>query len=158
MNGQKNLRECVYLRKLEQRYLEEQKEMEEMNQTLHKKNRSNNKEAYTNRSKSIGRKVGFAAVFADITRRGALPGEASIHTAEMTAIKIAMREIQKREDMRWVIYTDSLSSMLAIENNRESHPILNQIYVTLAELHNQEKQIILCQSLRREMQLKTTKM
>ena len=66
MNGQKNLRECVYLRKLEQRYLEEQKEMEEMNQILHKRNRSNNKEAYTNRSKSIGRKVGFAAVFADI--------------------------------------------------------------------------------------------
>ena len=24
--------------------------------------------------------------------------------------------------MRWVIYTDSLSSILAIENNRENHP------------------------------------
>ena len=46
----------------------------------------------------------------------------------MTTIKIAMIEIQKREEMRWVIYTGSLSSMLAIENNRESHPILNQKY------------------------------
>ena len=46
--------------------------------------------------------------------------------------------------MRWVIYTDSLSSMLAIENNRESHPILNQIYDILVELHNQGKQITLC--------------
>ena len=45
----------------------------------------------------------------------------------MTTIKIAMKEIQIREDMRWVIYTDSLSSMLAIKNNRENHPILNQI-------------------------------
>ena len=46
--------------------------------------------------------------------------------------------------MRWVIYTDSLSSMLAIENNTENHPILNQIYDILAELHNQGKQITLC--------------
>ena len=61
-----------------------------------------------------------------------LPEEASIHTAEITVIKIAMREIQKREDMRWVIYTDSLSSMLAIENNRNNLPLFNQIYDILA--------------------------
>ena len=58
-------------------------------------NTSNNKEAYTDGSNSTGNKVSFAAVFADITRRGALPEESSIHTAEMTA----MREIQKKEDM-----------------------------------------------------------
>ena len=110
----------------------------------HKGNHSNNKKAYTDRSMSTGRKVGFAAVFVDIARRGGLPKEASIHTAEMTAIKIAMREIRKREDMRWVMYTDSLSSMLAIENNKENHTILNQMYDILAELHNKGKQIILC--------------
>ena len=33
-----------------------------------------------------------------------------------------------RDEMRWVIYTDSLSSMLAIENNRKNHPIRNHIY------------------------------
>ena len=55
-----------------------------------------------------------------------------------------MREIQKREDMRWLIYTDLLNSMLAIEKNRENHPILNQKYEVLAELHNQGKQITLC--------------
>ena len=82
-------------------------------------------------SKSTGRSVGFAVVFADITRREALPEE-----AEMTSIKTVMREIQKREDMRWVIYTDSLSSLLAIENNRENHPVLNQIYIILAEFHS----------------------
>ena len=52
------------------------------------------KKAYTDESKSTGRKV-----FADITRRGALPEEASMHTAEMTEIKIAMRD-KKRENMR----------------------------------------------------------
>ena len=47
----------------------------------------------------------------------------------MTAIKIAMGKIRKREDM------------LAIENNRENHPILNQIYDILVELYNQGKMI-----------------
>ena len=74
----------------------------------HKEKHSDNKEAYTNGSKSTGRKVGFAAVFADLTRRGTLPEGASIHTVEMTAIKTTLKEIQK-ERMRWVIYTDSLS-------------------------------------------------
>ena len=55
-------------------------------------------EAYTDRSKSIVRKEGFAEVFADITRKGTLPEEAFIHTAEMTAIKTAMREIQKKRE------------------------------------------------------------
>ena len=41
-----------------------------------------------------------------------------------------------KDDMRWVIYTDSLSSMLAIENNKENHPKLNQIHDNLAELKN----------------------
>ena len=31
----------------------------------------------------------------------------------------------------------NMSSMLAIENNRVNHPILNQMYDILAELHNQ---------------------
>ena len=84
------------------------------------------KEVYTDGLKSTGRKVGFAVVFADITRRGALPGEASTHTAEMTAIKIAMREIQKKE-MRWVVHADSLSSMVAIKNNKENNPFKSVI-------------------------------
>ena len=38
----------------------------------------------------------------------------------------------------------NVSSMLAIENNRENHPKLNQIYDILVELHNQGKQTTLC--------------
>ena len=105
---------------------------------------SSSKEAYTDGSKRTGRKVGYAAVFTDSTRIGALPEEASIHTAEMKVIKIARKEIKKREDIRWVIYTDSLSSMQAIENNRENHLILNQIYGILTELPNYGKQLTLC--------------
>ena len=45
--------------------------------------------------------VSFMAAFMDITRRGDLHEESSIHTVEMTAIKIALKEIYKR----WLIYT-----------------------------------------------------
>ena len=63
----------------------------------HKEKHSSSKEAYTDGSKSTGRKVGYAAVFTDSTRREALPEEASIHTSEMTAIK----KIKKRERAQW---------------------------------------------------------
>ena len=57
------------------------------------KKHSNKKKAYTDGSKCTGRKIGFTAVIVDITRRVTLPDEASIYTAEMTA----MREIQKKD-------------------------------------------------------------
>ena len=42
------------------------------------------------------------------------------------------------------IYTDLLSLILAIDNNRENYLILNQIYDISAELYNQGKLITLC--------------
>ena len=45
-------------------------------------------------SKRTGRK-GYAAAFTDTTRRGALPEEASIHTAEMTPMKEIKEKGQK---------------------------------------------------------------
>ena len=62
----------------------------------HKEKHGSSKLAYMNGLKSTGRKVGYAAVFADTTRRGALLDETSTHTVEMTA----MKEIKEREDIR----------------------------------------------------------
>ena len=45
--------------------------------------------------------------------------------------------------MRQVIYTDWPSSILAIENNRENHAILNWINDMLVEVYNHGKQITL---------------
>ena len=59
---------------------------------LQHKKQSNNKKGYTDGSKRMERKVGFAAAFTDISRRGALPEEAFIHIAKMTA----MRDTKKR--------------------------------------------------------------
>ena len=52
----------------------------------------------------------------------------------MTAIKVSLKKIHKGEDKKWVINTLSQSSMQSIENNKENHQILNQIYDILAEL------------------------
>ena len=48
-----------------------------------------------------------------------------------------MTAMKKIKEKKRVIYTDSLSSMLAIKKNRENHLILNQIYDILTELHEQ---------------------
>ena len=48
-------------------------------------------------------------------------GRAFIHSTEMTAIKVALKEIHKREDKRWVIYRNSQSSMQSIEFNKAQY-------------------------------------
>ena len=89
----------------------------------------------------MGRMVGFASVFTNITTRRALPEVASIHTVEMIAINIALKEIHKRKDKRRVINTGSQSSIKSVEYNKENQTILNLIYNMLAELQAQDKKI-----------------
>ena len=78
----------------------------------------------------MGKKVGFAVVFTNITRKKTLPQEASINITKMTIIKIALKQIHKREDKRCIIYTDFQSSIQSIEVNKEkeNHLMLNQIF------------------------------
>ena len=80
--------------------------------------------------------VGFAAVFIDIIRRRALSEEASIHTAKMTGIKKALKEVYKREDKGWEIYTHSWSFYAVHQIQQKNYPISNQIFDILAELQN----------------------
>ena len=82
----------------------------------HKGNHNNNEEAYSDLSKSTGSKVGFAAVFANNTRR-----ETNIHTAEMTGIKNSNGR-DNREDIGWVIYTRRVQCS---PSRTENQPILN---------------------------------
>ena len=58
-------------------------------------------------------KIDFALVFTDITRKGASSEEASIHTAEMAAIKVALKEMHKRKNKRGNIYMYRLSELCA---------------------------------------------
>ena len=70
-----------------------------------KKKHKNSKQAYTDGLKSIGKKVSFAAIF----------------------IELVLKEIQKRGDKIWVIYTNYQSYMQSIEYIKENPLILNQI-------------------------------
>ena len=45
--------------------------------------------------------------------------EVSIHTFEMTVLKVALNEIHKIEGERWVTYRHTLSSMQSMEYNKE---------------------------------------
>ena len=47
--------------------------------------------------------VGFVAVFFDITRRQALLEENCIHTAVMTPIRTALKEIYNKDDKQLII-------------------------------------------------------
>ena len=85
----------------------------------HKERHKNTKEAYTDWSKSMGKKVAFAMVFTDNSNWRALSEEASIHTTEITAIKEALKELHKREDIRLMIYKDSQSSLQSIEYDKK---------------------------------------
>ena len=99
--------------------MEEQNDIEEMNQTQqpqwlvnnilfcykgdkHTGNQSERKQHFLqHKGKHCSSKeVGYASVFTDTTRRKALPEEAYIHTAAMTATKTARKEIKEREDIK----------------------------------------------------------
>ena len=80
----------------------------------------------TDGSKSMRRNVDFAGVFTDITRKGALPEEATIPTAKMTEVKVSLKVIHKWKDKTCVIYTDHWNSMQSTENNKENSLILKR--------------------------------
>ena len=76
-----------------------------------------------------------AAVITDTTTKWVLPEDASIHTAEVTEIKITLKEIhKKKENKKWAIYTISQSSIKSIEYNKENRPLLIWTYDILVEL------------------------
>ena len=56
--------------------------------------------AYTDDSINTVEKPNFSAVFPDIIRKGILSEKISIHTTEIIAIKINLKDIYKRED-KW---------------------------------------------------------
>ena len=68
-----------------------------------------------NDSKTNGKKLGHAAVFLDSIKRRVLLKKVYIHTSDMKAIKITLKEIYNRKNKQWVICTNSQSSIKTIE-------------------------------------------
>ena len=89
---------------------------------------------FTDGSKD-GDKVGCAAVLPEDELKCRLSSHASIYTAELNAIILALENIQQRNIKYSVICSDSLSSLQAIQSRNFKNPLVVNIFNLLSTLH-----------------------
>ena len=65
----------------------------------------------------------------------------------MKSVKIALKDIQQRENKGWVVYADSWNFVQSIEFNKESHQYVKSDIWDLIGTPKQNKQMILCKVL-----------
>ena len=70
-----------------------------------------------------------------------LPVSCSIFSAELYAIQAALQEIENLNHSKYIIYSDSLSALQAIENIDSSHVIGSQIHSWLVNLHHRKRRV-----------------
>ncbi|GFU28318.1 putative RNA-directed DNA polymerase from transposon X-element [Trichonephila clavipes] len=98
---------------------------------------------FTDGSKSESH-VGSAVVSLSTVITDALPISASIYTAELHALRVALEHISLSCGKKFIIYTDSLSALQSIVSlHSSSHPILVDITYDLAN-HLKKKDIRFC--------------
>ena len=81
---------------------------------------------YTDGSKAENR-VATAATSNNLSAQVRLPGNASIFTAELQALKLAFNIIKNCDWDHFIIFTDSLSSLQALDSNNCDHPFIQDI-------------------------------
>ncbi|GFR08838.1 something about silencing protein 10 [Trichonephila clavata] len=109
----------------------------------HKELFSDYEPIFTDGSKSESN-VGLAVVSLSTVITDALPISASIYTAKLHALRIAIEHISLSCGKKFIIYTDSLSTLQSIVSlHSSSHPILVDITYALAN-HLKKKDIRFC--------------
>ena len=96
---------------------------------------------YTDGSKE-GHKVGAAAICSWDKAQVRLPDDASIFTAELQAILMALGFITQSPLVFFIIFSDSLSSLLALMGDRCGHPYVLQILEKCSDLAFEGKRIV----------------
>ena len=81
---------------------------------------------YTDGSKAENR-VAAAATSNNPSAHVRLPGNASIFTAELQALKMAFNIVKNCNWDYFIIFTDSLSSLQALDSNNCDHPFIQDI-------------------------------
>ena len=81
---------------------------------------------YTDGSKAENR-VAAAATSNNLSSQVRLPDNASIFTAELQALKMAFNIFKNCDWDRFIIFTDSLSSLQALDSNNCDHLIIQDI-------------------------------
>jgi len=93
---------------------------------------SHHAKIYTDGSKTEDG-VGAAAVYSSVIRRSSLPGVASIYTAEIYALRLAVQIIQERPPERYVICTDSLCSAQSLFNRKAKEHLIQRLQEMIHE-------------------------
>ena len=73
-----------------------------------------------------------------------LPDDSSIFSAEAVALIDALKIIQESRRKKFIIFTDSLSCMQAIENEDISNTLIQKFLIKHTQLLKKRKQITLC--------------
>ena len=96
---------------------------------------------YTDGSKD-DHKVGCAVVSNFNIVKRCLPGQASIYTAELRAIQLALDLVNNSNKDKYVICVDSLSCLQAIEHQHIDHPLVLDVLEKYSALVN--KTVLFC--------------
>ena len=110
----------------------------------HDRSHENSVKIYTDESKTAGG-VGCAVVHKDGNGSGRMSNNASILTAELTAIEKALKVAYSTEGERdFTIYSDSFSSITAIKRYNSFNPIVRRIQEWLFRFASKYKNVKFC--------------
>ncbi len=99
---------------------------------------------YTDGSK-IGNSVACAVVTPNGTHSKRLPDGCSIYTAEIHALYLALRVAEISEGHKFMLFTDSLSSLQAIDSTNWKDPLVQKVLETYHYIYTEKhKEVLLC--------------
>jgi len=88
--------------------------------------------------------VGSAAVSGTTIRKATLPQHATILTAELYAIQLALTFIKAHNSLIFTIFSDSLSSLSCIASRTTTHPLARRLQHVIDDIINSGKSLTLC--------------
>jgi len=104
---------------------------------------SHHVEIYTDGSKD-GIRTAAAVVTPNSVKTVRLPDNASIFTAEIHALGMALDIVRRTRSKDYVVFSDSLSSLQAIESCKVENPLILKILKDHSQLINSGKSITFC--------------
>ena len=98
---------------------------------------------YTDGSKD-GISVAAAAVTDDNVLQIRLEDKSSIFTAEMIALRLALRHVKESDGTKFIIFSDSKSALQALANMHVYNPLVCRVLINLNDIFNAGKTIVFC--------------
>ena len=81
----------------------------------------------------------------DVALKVRLADDASIFTAEAIAIIITLTKyIKKSSKSNFIVFSDSLSCLLAMKTKKLVNPLISRIYTELDNIYSSGKNVVFC--------------